>query len=79
MAKARVKGKRLNGFAEINHDAAGIDVGTPDRRCHSVPGPTVSPCYRLPDAADQSVFKKAISALRSSSDSANPNGWPFTA
>lgn len=27
MAKARVKGKTLNGFAEINHDAAGIDVG----------------------------------------------------
>ena len=27
MAKARAKNKTLNGFAEINHDAAGIDVG----------------------------------------------------
>ena len=27
MAKKRVKGKTLDGFAEINHDAAGIDVG----------------------------------------------------
>ena len=27
MATKRVKGKTLNGFAEINHDAAGIDVG----------------------------------------------------
>jgi transposase len=27
MAKARAKGKTLSGFAEINHDAAGIDVG----------------------------------------------------
>jgi hypothetical protein len=26
-----------------------------------------------------SVFRKAISALRSSSDNLNPNGWPFTA
>ena len=27
----------------------------------------------------QSVFRNAISALRSSSDKFNPNGWPFTA
>jgi transposase len=27
MAKKRVMGKTLDGFAEINHDAAGIDVG----------------------------------------------------
>jgi transposase len=27
MAKERVKGKTSDGFAEINHDAAGIDVG----------------------------------------------------
>ena len=27
MAKKRVKGKTPGGFAEINHDAAGIDVG----------------------------------------------------
>jgi hypothetical protein len=27
MAKKRVKGKTLGGFAETNHDAAEIDVG----------------------------------------------------
>ena len=27
MAKKRVKGKTLGMFAEINHDAAGVDVG----------------------------------------------------
>ena len=31
MAKKRVKGKTLGGFAQINHDAAGIDVGNAQR------------------------------------------------
>ena len=51
MAKARVKGKTLNGFAEINHDAAGIDVGNAQHRVKTDrrDAEKLARCYRSGD------------------------------